>query len=236
MKRSFWILVLVTIAALALFVVLRRRQAETPTIAVLTSAGNVTLSLLPASLTSNLNQASTVSMQVNSATEKLTVVKYEISYDPSKLTVSNVTVGSWLTKSLSGPTVGNGKISGILGAQPDPNLANGGPELNRTGTGTLLTFQVKPLVYGTNMLSFVNANTEAVTGTNNLNSLKATNNASVSAKLLSDLVGTTRRVDVYDYTEFLLQFGHAGSADFNGSGTVDIYDYSTFISDFGKTW
>jgi len=209
------------------------------TIAEITSSGTVSLSLSPADLTLKTGEEINMALIINSGSDKVSVVKFEIDYDPSKLQISNLTLGSWLTQPLINPTIAGGKISGILGAKPDPNNPTGGDELNRTDTGTLLTFKVKPLSTGNHSLSFNLPQTEALTTSNTTSSpnmLKAAIGNQFVVKLQTDLVGDSRKVDAFDYNEILSQYGKNGTADFNGSGKVDPYDYNTFIADFGKSW
>jgi hypothetical protein len=52
-----------------------------------------------------------------------------------------------------------------------------------------------------------------------------------------DLNGDNK-VDIFDYTFFLSDFGKTGSSllgDLNSDGRVDIFDYSIFMVNFGRT-
>ncbi len=213
---------------------------ESLKIAEITSAGSVSLVLSPTDPFLRPNEEKIISLKVDSGADKLTVVKFELNYDPAKLTVSNLAIGTWLTQPLVNPTISNGKISGIIGAKPDPDIANGGPELNRTGAGDLLTFKVKSTSYGTHALIFNNVATEALTMSNTTstpNMLKATLGTNIQVKLATDLVGTNHKVDAFDFGEFISQYGRSsGSADFDSRNGVDAYDFGTFIADYGKTW
>jgi hypothetical protein len=56
-------------------------------------------------------------------------------------------------------------------------------------------------------------------------------------KFLSDLNGD-RKVDIFDYSIFISNFGKTGSnlaSDLNKDGKVDIFDYSIFAGNFGST-
>lgn len=208
-------------------------------IAEITSSGTVSLSLSPSNLVLKSGEEINMSLYVSSGNDKVSVVKFEIDYDPTKLQITNLSPGSWLTQPLANPTINNGKISGILGAKPDPNIPSGGDELNRSGTGVLLTFKVKPLKIGVHNLTFNLGETEALTTSNTSstpNMLKEAVGDQFVVKPLGDLVGDNRKVDAFDYNEFLSQYGKSGTADYNKSGKVDGYDYNTFLADYGKTW
>jgi hypothetical protein len=209
------------------------------------SGGTVSLSLTPASVEVTPNTDTTISLMVDSGSDRLTIVDFEIDYDASKLTLTSPTVGTWLTKQISAVTVGDGKIKGTIGAQPDGSTTGGGAELNRTGSGTLLTFKVKGSTVGSYPITInpTPTTTWTVTGdtANEGSKLKSVTNTTITIsnpKLVTDIVGTSRIVDKYDYVELINQYGKlpAGSADFNTSGAVDAADYNRLISDYGKTW
>lgn len=165
-----------------------KTYAPTPeplTINQLTTTGSVSLSLTPATVTVNTNTDTTISVMINSGTDRLRFVVFEITYDTSKLTVSAPTLGTWITKELAPITVSGGKITGQLGAVPDPDptlVPFGGPELYRTGSGTLFTFKVKGTTPGTYPISFKNTPSSAWTsapdgvdrGTNQLRTTSGT--------------------------------------------------------------
>lgn len=213
----------------------------------LATAGSVSLTLTPATVELLPNVESTISLNVNSGTDRLAVVKFELSYDPTKLTVTTPTLGTWITKELAPLTLTSGKLTGEIGAMPDPDptVTDGGPEIHRTGAGTLLTFKVKGVTPGSYSIVFTNANTTAWTATgttaNANNMLKTTSGTQITITdpaLATDIVGTTHKVDKYDYVELVRQYGvlPAGTADFNHSGAVNGADYTIFMVDYGKTW
>lgn len=218
--------------------------AEQISINEITSSGSASLSLSPATIDLASNVDTTISLNVDSGTDKLSVVKFELAYDPAKITLSGLTKGTWITKELGAITLTSGKISGELGAQPD-STANGGAELNRTGSGTLLTFKARGLVSGTQTISIngVPSSAWTVSGTtaNDTNMLRSVSGATLTIsnpRLVTDIVGDTHKVDKYDYVELVNQYGKlpAGTADFDGSGTVGGGDYTRLMSDYGKTW
>lgn len=219
-------------------------RAEPIGINEITSTGSVSLSLSPSTVELAPGTETTISLSVNSGTDKLSLVKFEITYDPSKVAVSGLTKGTWLTKELGALTLSSGKITGELGASPDSS-AGGGVELNRTGSGTLLTFKAKGLSSGVQTLAITTATSNAWTITGNtpnpVNMLKGISGSTLTVsdpRLVTDLVGDTRKVDKFDYVELINQYGKlpAGTADFNTDGEVSGSDYTRLMSDYGKTW
>lgn len=246
-KTSYFrpILVIFAIVAVSSIAFVTYKNQVTPIgINEVTTSGTVSLSLTPTTSSVLANTDTTISLVANSGTDKLSLISFELTYDPSKLTVSAPVMGTWLTKQLSPITVANGKITGEIGAQPD-STSNGGAELSRTGTGTILTFKVKGSTAGTYPITFstVPSNAWTVTGStaNSSNMLKTVSGTSISItnpRLITDLVGTTQLVDKYDYVELVNQYGKlpAGTADFNGDNAVSGGDYTIFMADYGKTW
>lgn len=207
------------------------------------AAATVDLTLSPTTVTISPNTDTTISLNVNSGSDRLTFVTFGLSYDQSKLTISSPILGTWLTKVMSPITIANGLLSGEIGTQVDTSVPDGGAEFTRTGTGTLLTFKVRG-VPGTYPISFTNQ-TEAWTLTGNtpnpnnmLKSVSGTSLTIVNPALITDIVGTDHRVNRYDYVELVSQYGKlpAGSADFNHSGAVNAADYTIFLADYGKNW
>jgi hypothetical protein len=204
---------------------------------------SVDLSLSPTTLTIPPNTDTTISLDVNSGDDRLTFVTFGLTYDTSKLTITSPVLGTWLTKVMTPITIANGLLSGEIGSQVDSTVPDGGVELNRTGTGTILTFKVKGIP-GTYPINFTTTTT-AWTLTGNtpnpnsmLNSVSGTTITITSPALITDIIGSDHRVNKYDYVELISQYGKlpAGTADFNHSGSVNAADYNIFLADYGKNW
>lgn len=212
----------------------------------LTTTGSVSLSLSPASANLIPGQETTISLNINSGSDRLSFVKFELTYDPTKLTLTTPTLGTWLTKVLSPVTLTSGKLTAELGSSLDTTITGGGPEFNRTGSGTLLTFKAKGLVPGTYPITisatpsyaYTVGGTTATTASNMLKTVTGSSLIISNPPLVTDLVGTDHKVDRYDYVELINQYGKlpVGSADFNHSGAVDGADFALIVADYGKTW
>jgi len=214
------------------------------------STGSVDLALTPNTIELTPNTSTTISLSANSGTDKLSLVQLELIYDPDQLTITDLTLGNWITQSLKPLSLADGKITGEIGAKPDFSTTDGGPELSRTGSGIIFTFKVKGSSPGTYPITFNSGATNAWTAggismvdgipnvVNMLRSVSGTTITISNPRLIADIIGSTHKVDKYDYVELINQYGQspAGTADFNSSGAVEGADYTLLMADYGKTW
>lgn len=243
-KKPLFFLALLILGLAAFFFARPSLLKSLPTINEISSSGSVSLTLSPPTMSLKPNVGTTIALIIDSGTDRLTYTKFEITYDPSKLAISGLAKGTWITRELTPLTHVSGKITGELGANPDSSTT-GGPELQRTGSGSLLSFEVKGLAPGTHTLTLDSniSNVYTISGIipNTTNMLKAVGSTTITVsdpRLKTDLVGDSRMVDKFDYVELVNQYGKipSGSADFDGDGNVGGSDYVIFMADYGKTW
>lgn len=138
--------------------------------------GTVSMSLSPANISLNPNQATTISLLVDSGTSPLAALLIKLYFDSTKLTVTNLVKGTWLPVVLRSPTIGAGTITAELGALNTINSS-------KVGVGTVFTFDVKSTVPGTHNISFDIPFNEAgvnLEGLSNTNMLKSATGATIT--------------------------------------------------------
>lgn len=114
------------------------------------STGTVNLNLQASKTELAPNEETTISVNYDSPTNKMTVISGEITYDPNLLTPSNFVRGSDFPTELIAASASNGKITFTYGVA----VAAGS---GLTGQGNILTFTVKAKQVGSANLNFGDA-------------------------------------------------------------------------------
>jgi len=142
--------------------------------------GKATLSLSPATITTDKDADKTITVSVDSGADYTVLVDIELSYDPALIGTPVVTQGDILTTPLQEATVSNGKIKFKYGAGPPLPEEIGGVK----GTFAVATIKIHPPVDGTSSISVLDTTKisllDGVTGQPiEGNMLKTANNVSV---------------------------------------------------------
>jgi hypothetical protein len=167
---------------------------------------------------------------------KLVAATVELSYDPAKLTITDVAKGDFFGNTFAAPVINatTKKVTFSFAVPP----ADGG----KTGSGVLATFMVQPKVAGTATITFAaptNVRAESI----NENVLKVadpftfTTNPKTPSDIVDDLDIPGDQVNAQDYVQYVLDFNKAGAAgfirsDINKDGKVNIADYPIFVREW----
>lgn len=167
---------------------------------------------------------------------KLVGATVDLTYDPAKLTITNVVKGDFFDNTFAAPKIDpvTKKVTFSFAVAP----SDGG----KAGTGTLVTFDVQPKVAGNTTITFAlptNVRAENL----DVNVLKVaepftfTTNPKTASDIVDDLDKPGDQVNAQDYAQFVLDFNKVGAAgwirsDINKDGKVNIADYPTFVREW----
>lgn len=219
-----------------------------------TSSGTVILAFGSPSATLVPNTTATIPITVDTTTSRLTITSVVITYDPTKVTITSVAKGSFLTNSVADAALSSGKVTFTYSTPTSADSA-------KQGTGLLATLSVKPLVSGSFTLTFGTGTQAATMGTTS-NALKTANAATFnaatpvnggwsnwSAKVTTcGFTGTQTRTctnpspanggssctgsTTQSYTNPACPF----PGDLDNDARVGIFDYNKLISKFGNPY
>ncbi len=146
-KKTLILIALTLALAYGAYYYFKNNMTSPSTIAVLNSQGGVTMALSPASVALDVGETKTFDLVVNSGSEHLTGVGAIITYDPSKLEVTKVDVGTYLPIKLAAPHIDSaaGRVKFDLGSTTENNGV--------VGQGTIATLTVKVKAAGSLTLS-----------------------------------------------------------------------------------
>jgi hypothetical protein len=146
--RYFLILGIALIVLGAVFTLNKKRPTPQPIgINEVVSTGTVSLSFGPASAPLIKDSVSTLPITIDTAISKVTAASFAITYDPTKVTITGVTKGSFLTNTLVDPVIANGKATFTYSVPT-------GAGTEKQGTGTVAILSIKPLTTTPFTLSF----------------------------------------------------------------------------------
>lgn len=192
-------------------------------------SGTVTLTLNAPSPNLPLNQDATITLSYSSPTEKLTAIQVEFTYDPSYLTINNVTPSPAFGTVLQPPIIQNGKISFAYGITPDSN--------GLIGTGIVATFSARALQLGSTSLSYT-SNTLASTIERNDNALLTVANPTFTIIDLSPSPSVSPSPPPTSPSPSTLPSPSLTNkpGDLNNDGVVNFIDFNELITYFGTTY
>lgn len=170
------ILLISTLIVTGFFVYSFIQKSSTPlSINEISPTGTVALSLSPANVTIDTNVNTKISLVADSGADQLSAVSFKLLFDSTKLTVSNLTIGTRLTTVLPpAPVIGVGTIKGELG---------GTTASSPTGSGTIISFDVKGATPGVYDITFDIPFSQAVLLKNDsANALKSATKTTITIK------------------------------------------------------
>ena len=171
-SRIFLLILCLALAAGLIYFVRTFFVTTPPQVAVVGSpTGSVSLDLVTDTTNLALNQEASFTLSYNSLSEHLTGIQAEITYDPTRLSISNFSPSSSFPSVLQTAKVENGKISFAYGVP----LESGG----LTGSGTVATFKAKALKVGSADLTF-SSNTLTTTTEKTDNTLKSVSGSTLT--------------------------------------------------------
>lgn len=251
-----FLLVGLIILAVATWVATRKETItpEAVTINEVTVSGTTTLAFTPPATKAVANTPTNIPITINTSTSQVTGVNAVITYDPTKVTVTSVTQGSFLTQSISSAKLTSGKVTFAYGVPTSTRVG-------KQGTGTVATLSLKPLTTSPFTLTFATGTLVSATGltTNVLKTalpLTVTPATPINGgwsawstkNTACGFTGTQSRT----CTNPAPQYGGATctgattqpytnpacplAGDFNKDGKVDIFDYNDLVAGFGTTY
>lgn len=138
--RTFYGFLALSLAGGLLYVSLRTRLSHAPLqvaeVGAPTPPHLIHLSLDPGTLTLKSKSPTTLNLRINAGAARVSAAQIDLTYNDLACGTPILTQGTFLTKSLTSPQVGSGKVSVVYAAPPD----SGGI----SGEGVLATLKVTP--------------------------------------------------------------------------------------------
>jgi hypothetical protein len=208
----------------------------TPTSGVVQPA-DTTLSISPATLSVNLDNAFQLSTNINTGINEVVGVDLTVNFDKNRLEVTNIVPGGFFsnpTESIKTIDNTNGVIKYSLHIAPGTAA--------KKGTGTLAVISFRAKGEGNAAVTIPTSTTiVGAVNTGAKNALKSTTGGTVSITkilLLGD-INEDGKVDILDYVILFENYGKSPipdpRADINKDGKVDILDYVILFENFGRT-
>lgn len=185
-------------------------------------SGSVTLTLNAPTTQLPLNEDTTITLTYSSPTEHVTAVQAEFTYDPSYLTISNVTSSPTFETILQPPTIQHDKVSFVYGISPNSE--------GLLGAGTVATFTARAIQLGSTSLTFT-PNTLVSTIERNDNALIAVTNPTLTIFDPSPSPSPSP-----DPSPSPSPSPSNKPGDLNNDGVVNFVDFNELITYFGITY
>lgn len=192
----------------------------------ITLAGSTTLEASPAPTSQTIGQEFSLDINAHSGTDLVSLVKLDLVYDASALSIKSFTKTDYLPVVAEAPVIANGRLTAIFTVEEN---VTGKPDW-----GTVGKLVIKPLKTGKHTIEFSDGTKVESTGFPT-NALKSVTPIVINVFHIGD-IDKNKGVWLTDYNLFVKDFGMSGysPADLDKSGQVNMNDYKLFAENYGK--